>query len=195
LGYDVSGIRLLMHQFVTLRGGRMSTRSGQFVELDELVDEVGADVVRFFLLMRAAESHLEFDLDLAKEQSEKNPVFYVQYAHTRICSILRKAEEGGFSAQGGEVQFLRHPAERALIIQLMKLSEVIENAVLELAPHILTSYARELASLFHAFYRDCLVLDQDHPELTRARLKLVTAARTGLRRTLGLLGVSAPEVM
>ncbi len=195
LGYDASGIRLLMNQFVTIKGGRMSTRAGQFIELDELIDEVGADVVRFFLLMRAAESHLEFDLELAKEQSEKNPVFYVQYAHTRICSILRKVAENGYSTEGGDVHLLRHPSERVLILQLLALPEVIASAVRDLAPHSLTTYARELASGFHAFYRDCQVLDKDQPELTRARLKLVTAARTGLATALGLLGVSAPEVM
>jgi arginyl-tRNA synthetase len=195
LGYDASGIRLLMNQFVTIKGGRMSTRAGQFIELDELIDEVGADVVRFFLLMRAAESHLEFDLELAREQSEKNPVFYVQYAHTRICSILRKAAESGFSTVGGEVRLLEHPAERALILRLLRLSEVIHFAVRDLAPHGLTTYARDLAAQFHTFYRDCLVLDPGQPALARARLKLVTAVRIGLARSLELLGVSAPEVM
>jgi arginyl-tRNA synthetase len=195
LGYDASGIRLLMNQFVTVKGGRMSTRAGKFIELDELVDEVGADVVRFFLLMRAAESHLEFDLELAKEQSEKNPVYYVQYAHTRICSILRKASESGFTKETGNVQLLHHPAERALILQLLILSDVIAFSVRELAPHTLTTYARELARAFHTFYRDCLVLDKDNADVTCARLKLATAARTGLSRALGLLGVSAPEVM
>jgi arginyl-tRNA synthetase len=195
LGYDSSGIKLLMNQFVTVKGERMSTRAGRFTTLDELVEEVGADVVRFFMLMRAAESHLDFDLELAKEQSEKNPVYYVQYAHTRICSILRRAEEKGFSAEGGDVHLLIHPSEQALILQLLDLSEVIRRGVAELAPHHLTTYARDLATIFHGFYRDCLVLDPEAPELTRARLKLVTAARIGLSRTLGLLGVSAPEVM
>lgn len=196
LGYDGSGIKMLMNQFVTVKKGeRMSTRAGRFTTLDELIDEVGADVVRFFMLMRSAESHLEFDLELAKEQSEKNPVYYVQYAHTRICSILRKAGEKGFSTEGGDVSLLEHPSEQALILQLLDLSEVIRRSVQEMAPHFLTTYARDLANQFHGFYRDCLVVDENKPELTRARLKLVTAARTGLARTLGLLGVDAPEVM
>jgi arginyl-tRNA synthetase len=195
LGYDPSGIKMLMNQFVTMKGERMSTRAGHFTTLDELIEEVGADVVRFFMLMRAADTHLEFDLDLALEQSEKNPVYYVQYAHARISSILRKAVESGFSAQNGEVRLLTHPAELALIRQLLDLSEVIDRAVRELAPHHLTTYARDLASTFHAFYRDCQVLNPEDPDMTRARLKLVTATRTGLARTLGLLGVAAPESM
>jgi arginyl-tRNA synthetase len=195
LGYNTSGIKMLMNQFVTMKGERMSTRAGRFTTLDELIDEVGADVVRFFMLMRAADTHLEFDLDLALEQSEKNPVFYVQYAHARICSILRKAKEKGFSENGGEVSRLTHPGEQALIRRLLDLSEVINRGVQELAPHHLTTYARDLASTFHIFYRDCQVIDPDAPEMTRARLKLVIATRIGLARTLQLLGVSAPETM
>lgn len=195
LGYDPSGIKMLMNQFVTIKGERMSTRAGRFTTLDELIEEVGSDVVRFFMLMRSAESHLEFDLELAKEQSEKNPVYYVQYAHTRISSILRKASEKGFSSEGGDVHLLTHPSEQALILQLLDLSEVLRRGAADLAPHHLTTYGRDLATVFHGFYRDCLVLDPESPDLTRARLKLVTAAQIGLARTLGLLGVSAPEVM
>ena len=195
LGYNASGIKLLMNQFVTVKGERMSTRAGRFTLLDELIDDVGADVVRFFMLMRAADTHLEFDLELAREQSEKNPVYYVQYAHARISSILRKAAEKGFSGEGGDVSLLVHPGEQNLIRQLLHLSEVIFQSFQELAPHHLTTYARDLASTFHAFYRDCLVLDPEQPELSRARLKLVTATRTGLARTLELLGVAAPETM
>jgi arginyl-tRNA synthetase len=195
LGYDPSGIKMLMNQFVTVKGERMSTRAGRFTTLDELIEEVGADVVRFFMLMRSAESHLEFDLELAKEQSEKNPVYYVQYAHTRISSILRKADEKAISLTGGDVRLLSHPSEHALILQLLDLSEVIRRSVLELAPHYLTTYGRDLATVFHGFYRDCLVLDPEAPDMTKARLKLVSAAQIGLARTLGLLGVSAPEVM
>jgi arginyl-tRNA synthetase len=195
LGFDASGVKILMNQFVTVKGERMSTRAGRFTTLDELIEEVGGDVVRFFMLMRSAESHLEFDLDLAREQSEKNPVYYVQYAHTRICSILRKAEEKGFSAEGGDVSLLTHPAEQALILNLLDLSEIIQRGVSDLAPHHLTTFSRELANAFHAFYRDCTVLDSDNPDMTRARLKLVSASKIGLARTLGLLGVSAPEVM
>ena len=195
LGYDASKIDVLFNQFVTVRGERMSTRAGHFTLLDELIDEVGPDVVRFFMLMRSADSHLEFDLDLALEQSEKNPVYYVQYAHTRICSILNKAEQRGFSSASGDVTLLEHPSEKALILELLNLSDVIAQSIDEKAPHLLSTYARDLASVFHAFYRDCLVLDESQPELSRARLKLVRAARIGLARSLDLLGVAAPESM
>ncbi len=195
LGYDASRLKMLMNQFITIKGERMSKREGHFTSLNDLIDEVGGDVVRFFMLMRSAESHLEFDLELARERSDKNPVFYVQYAHARICSILRKAEQEGFSPWDGDASLLVHPSELALVRALLELSEVIDLCVRELAPHHLTTYARELASTFHAFYRDCRVLDSDAPELTRSRLKLVTAARAGLARTLGLIGVAAPESM
>jgi arginyl-tRNA synthetase len=195
MGYDGSKIRMLMNQFVTIKGERMSTRAGRFTTLDELVEEVGADVVRFFMLMRSSESHLEFDLELAKEQSEKNPVYYVQYAHTRISSILRKAGELNFEMGEGDVSLLVHPSEQALILQLLDLPQVIQRAVEDMAPHHLTTYGRDLATTFHGFYRDCLVLDPQNLELSRARLKLATAAKIGLARALGLLGVSAPEVM
>lgn len=195
IGHDGSGIKILMHQFVTVKGQRMSKRSGRFTTLDELIDEVGADVVRFFMLMRSAESHLDFDLELAQEQSEKNPVYYVQYAHARICSILVKAEAGGFFDDSGEAALLRHPSEHALIRRLLELADTIDRAVRELAPLHLTTYARELAGSFHAFYRDCRVVDADNRAMTLARVKLVRAARIGMVRTLELLGVSAPEAM
>lgn len=195
LGYDPRGLHILMNQFVTIKGERMSKREGRFTTLDDLIAEVGADVVRFFMLMRAAESHLEFDLDLAREQSEKNPVYYVQYAHARICSILAKAEAEGVDAAGGDTGLLAHPSERALIRELLDLSEVIALCVRDHAPHHLTTYARDLASTFHAFYRDCRVVDPAAPALSQARLKLARAARTGLARTLELIGVSAPESM
>lgn len=195
LGYDTQGIRLLMNQFVTFKGGRMSKRSGHFTTLADLIEEVGGDVARYFLLMRAPETHLEFDLDLAREHSDTNPVYYVQYAHARLCSILRLAEERAFSAEGADTSLLVHPAEQALVRRLLDLSEAIHLATVELAPHHVTTYARDLASDFHAFYRDCRVLDPDDPARSRARLRLVLAARIGLARALRLVGVSAPEEM
>lgn len=194
LGHDPSRVRMLMNQFVTFRGERMSKRAGRFTTLDELVEEVGADVARFFLLMRAPETHLEFDLDLAREQSDTNPVFYVQYAHARLSSILRLAGERGFSP-GGDVSLLMHPAEQALARRLLDLSDVLYLAAGELAPHLIAAYARDLAADFHAFYRDCRVLDQADRERSAARLQLTLAARVGLARALGLLGVTAPEEM
>src|SRR5690606_1073821 len=136
LGGDVSKIDVVIYQFVTLvRGGepfKMSTRKARYVTLDELMDEVGADVTRFFFLMRSPNTHLEFDLDLAKEASEKNPVFYLQYAHARICSILRKAAEAGLTlapnAEGVDLALLTHPNEQALVKELLRLPEVIAEA-------------------------------------------------------------------
>jgi arginyl-tRNA synthetase len=199
LGFKTDGIKLLMNQFVTVKGEKMSTRAGRFTTLDELIEEVGADVVRYFLLMRSAESHLEFDLDLAKEQSEKNPVYYVQYAHARICSILRKGEGMKQTGEGGDVSLLTHPSEQKLIRRMLELSQVIEACVNDLAPHPLTTYATDLAGLFHDFYRDCQVLPSEtHPmdaKLSAARVRLVKAARIALATALGLVGVSAPEKM
>jgi arginyl-tRNA synthetase len=199
LGFDPAGIKMLMNQFVTVKGEKMSTRAGRFTLLDELIDEVGADVVRYFMLARSADSHLEFDLDLAREQSEKNPVYYVQYAHTRIAGILRKAQAGGYSDDGGDTARLTHPAEQALIRRIVELPDVIDLAVRDLAPHHLPYYAQDLATVFHSFYRDCQVLPSENlpvePETTRARLRLVRAAKVALARALGLTGVSAPETM
>jgi arginyl-tRNA synthetase len=214
LGYPTDGIQLVLNQFVTvMRDGqvvRMSTRRANFITLDELIDEAGADAVRYFMLARSAESHMEFDLSLAVEQSDRNPVYYVQYAHARIASILRKAgdvewhdpsaglakhpERSEWTGQSSDVSLLTHPAELALIRQMLWLPEVVERAVRDLAPHHLPYYAQELATAFHLFYRDCRVLSDDEA-LTKARLKLVATAKTVLARALKLMGVSAPERM
>jgi len=202
LGYRTDNVRVVFHQFVTLvRGGeqvRMSTRKGHFVTLDELIDEVGADAVRYFMLARSPDSHMEFDLDLAVEQSERNPVYYVQYAHARIASILRHAAEQGWDIESpGNVSLLTHESEQALIRKMLELPEVVEQGVTQLTPHYLPFYAQELAAIFHAFYRDCRVVSSDpaDAELTRARLRLVRAARLVLARVLHLMGVTAPERM
>ena len=147
------------------------------------------------MLMRASESHLEFDIDLARDQSDKNPVYYVQYAHARICSILEKASIAGYSLKDTKVDGLVHPSERLLMRNLLELSDTIDRAVSEMAPHYLTTYVRDLASSFHTFYGDCRVLDDDDVSLTLARLNLIRAVREGLSQALGLLGVSAPESM
>ena len=201
LGLDPKRLTLLLYQLVTLkRGGevvRLSKRKGEIITLREIIEEVGPDAVRFFLLSRAADSQMDFDLDLAKEQSERNPVYYVQYAHARISSVLRYAAEQGATSEGGDVALLTHPSELALIRQMLLLPEVIEQAALNLAPHHLTYYAQDLASAFHAFYRDCRVVSSDpaDAEIGRARLKLAQAARTVLARTLHLMGMTAPESM
>ena len=201
LGLDPKRLTILLYDMVRLRRGgeevKISKRSGDIVTLREVVEEVGSDAVRFMLLTRSAESTLDFDLQLAVEQSSENPVYYVQYAHARISSILRKAAERGVNSSGGDVSLLTHPSEQALIRQMLRLEDVIEMAVSNLEPHHLPFYTQELASLFHQFYRDCRVLpgsDEDIP-VSKARLKLVEATKVVLAKALGLMGVSAPEEM
>ena len=210
LGYDTSAIQVIIHQFITLmREGqevKMSTRRGEFVTIDTLLDELttpsipGRDVMRFTLLTRSADSSMIFDLDLAVKESSENPVYYVQYGHARICAILRKAATEGFPPDdyaGGDLGLLGHPAELRLLRKMMELPEVIADAAAQLAPQQLSHYAQGLASDFHAFYRDCQVVSTvpAERELTRARLRLVEAARIVLARALGLMGVTAPEQM
>ncbi|GAB4330647.1 MAG: arginine--tRNA ligase [Calditrichia bacterium] len=199
LGLDPSPIRVLIHQFVTLLEGKekvkMSTRKANFVTLDELVDEVGADATRWFFLMRSMESHLNFDLSLAKSQSDENPVYYNQYAHARICSILRNAEEQGVKLENPEAaQHLSHPAETDLIKKLLEFPDLIERCGSEFTPHALTQYLSEVSTLFHRFYTECRVLGEA-PEITQARLALCQATRTVLANGFSVLGVSAPERM
>jgi len=199
LGLDPERLTLLIYQLVTLkRGGeavRLSKRTGDVITLREVVEEVGPDAVRFFLLSRAAESQMDFDLELAKQESSENPVYYVQYGHARIASVLRKG--GDIDYSDGDVSLLSHPMELALIRQMLRLPEVIEMAAERLAPHHLTYYATELASSFHAFYRDCRVVSSTpgDEEITRARLKLAAAAKLVLAGVLTVMGMSAPESM
>ena len=201
LGLDPDRLTLLIYQLVTLkRGGevvRLSKRTGDIITLREVIEDVGPDAVRFFLLARAADSQMDFDLDLAVEQSAENPVYYVQYGHARIASILRYARERVPDFADGDVSLLRHPAELTLIRHMLLLPEVVEQAVENLAPHHLTYYAQELASAFHSFYKECRVVSSDpaDAELNKARLKLVSAAKIVLAKTLRLMGVSAPERM
>ena len=203
LDLDPDRLTLLLYQLVTIKQGgediRLSKRAGTLVELVELLNDVGSDAVRFFLLSRDPNSQMEFDLDLAREQSEKNPVYYVQYGHARIASILRKASESGWDVETdeGDLSLLTHPSELALIRRMLALEEIIELAATRLAPHHLTYYAQDLASDFHSFYRDCHVLSADPADaaLSYARLKLVRAAKAVLARVLGLMGMSAPEKM
>jgi arginyl-tRNA synthetase len=200
LGLDPARVELILYQLVNLkRGGedaRMSKRAGEFVTLRELLDEVGSDPIRFMLLTCTVDATMDFDLELAVEQSDKNPVFYVQYAHARISSILRRAVDLGWDIERlGDVSLLLHESELRLIRKLLELPEVVALAAEQLAPHHLTFYAQGLASVFHAFYRDCRVIAPEEPERTQARLMLVRAARLTLARTLGLLGVTAPDQM
>ena len=201
LGLDPERLTLIIYQLVTLkRGGevvRLSRRTGDIITLREVIEDVGPDAVRFFLLSRAADSQMDFDLDLAVERSAENPVYYVQYGHARIASILRYAKERVLDFADGDVLLLQHPAELALIRQMLLLPEVVEQAAENLAPHHLTYYAQDLASAFHSFYKECRVVSSDpaDAELNKARLKLVSAAKMVLAKTLRLMGMTAPERM
>jgi len=197
-------IEVLIVQHVTLKRGAeqvaMSKRAGNLVTLREIVDEVGADAARFFFIERAPESPMAFDLQLAVEQSAKNPVYYVQYGHARIASILRKAAETGRASalerasRGADVPQLTHEAEIALARRMADFSRTVVDAARARAPHRVAEFARNLATDFHAFYTACAVLGEDEA-LTSARLSLCLAAKTVLAAALRLLGVSAPEKM
>jgi arginyl-tRNA synthetase len=201
LGYDVEKIKAIIYQFVTLtRGGqqvKMSTRRAEYVTVDELLDEVGSDVVRIFFLTRKSDSHLEFDLDLAKKQSADNPVFYVQYAHARVHSLFRQAASAGLQpapAAASHLETLTAPEEVAVVTLLAQYTETVEEAARALEPHRVVFYLIELASEFHRFYNRHRVLTED-PQRTAARLFLASAVGKVIRSGLVLLGVGAPETM
>lgn len=205
LGYDAEKVKVVIHQFVTLmRDGqqvKMSKRSANFVTLDELIEEVGSDAVRFFFLMRSVSSHLEFDLNLAKEQSEKNPVYYVQYAHARIASILRFAEgEGLLQASSStdcstiDLTLLKQPEEIALIKLLLDLPDTIESACFSYEPQRLTNYLHDVATAFHRFYHEHRVVTPER-ELSAVRLALSLASKIVLANGCKILGITAPERM
>lgn len=194
LGHDRAKVDVLIYQFVTLvKDGqpfKMSTRKANFVTLDELMDEVGADVTRFFFLMRSPGTHLEFDLDQAKEAGEKNPVFYLQYAHARIHSILRKSDAPSTAALG----LLVHPSEQALLKTLVDFPEAIRSAAQSKEPHRLINHLNDLATDFHRFYHDCRILGEA-PDLAGARTALLHAVARVMNNGLTILGISAPERM
>ncbi len=201
LGYDKSKVQVIMHQFVTLmRGGKqvkMSTRKATFITVDELADEVGIDALRFFFLMRKPDSQLEFDLELAKAQSQENPVYYVQYAHARLCSIERLAAERGVlvpELADVNLDCLREPEEYQLLKTLAAYPGLIADAANDLAPHRLIFFLMELAGQFHSFYNKHKVMTED-PQLTAARLCLCRGIKTVLANGLALVGVSTPERM
>jgi arginyl-tRNA synthetase len=198
LGIDSKRLIIIISQMVTLRRGneivKISKRTGDFIRLSELVEEVGADASRFFLLSRTADSQMDFDIELAKKQSSDNPVYYVQYAHARIASILKVAEEKGAASDSGDVSLLTTDPELTLIRKMLLLPEMVETIATTLEPHHLTYYAQDLATVFHAFYKNCRVVTEDE-RMTAARLKLVKAAKIVLGRTLGLMGMTAPDKM
>jgi len=206
IGANAENLHVLLYQLVTLRRGsevvRLSKRGGEIITLDELVEEVGADAARFFFLLRSPGAQMDFDLDLAVKQSNENPVFYVQYAHARLAGILQRAREQGIEPDEGDVSLLTQPHELALIREMMRLVDVIEVAASTLEPQHLPHYAMSLATTFTAFneaYKQqndsSLKVITGDRELTRARLRLVLAAKVSLARILGLMGMSAPERM
>jgi arginyl-tRNA synthetase len=199
LGYDADRVEVILYQFVTLvRGGepvKMSTRRANYVTLDDLIEEVGADVARFFFLMRSSDTHLNFDLELAKEASDKNPVFYLQYAHARICSVIDKAEEVGLSFDvEPDLSLLTHEDEVALMKELLRFPTELQKAAEARAPHFVPTYLREVATAFSQFYDTCRIIGEDE-DLAAARLHLALAAQTVLRNGLTVLGISAPRQM
>ncbi len=193
-----AALDVLLIQFANLfRGGekvQMSTRSGSFVTLRELREEVGRDAARFFYVMRRHDQHLDFDLDLAKSQSNDNPVYYIQYAHARVSTVLKKFAEAGYQFGEPDLSLLQEPQETELITQLARYPEVVEQAALAMEPHQIANYLRELATLFHSYYGAQQFLVDDEA-LRNARIALCKATQQVIRNGLGLLGVSAPEQM
>jgi len=198
LGSDPERLKVIICQLVTLRRGKeivkVSKRSGDIITLKEVIDEVGPDACRFMFLSRSADSQMDFDMELAKRQSADNPVYYVQYAHARIASILQLANEREIDCSQGDVSLLTTEPELTLIRRLILLPEMVEQVAVTLEPHHLPYYAQDLATVFHSFYKQCRVVSEDEA-LTKARLKLVKATQIALAKVLHLMGMSAPEKM
>ena len=198
LDRDPDQLKVILCQLVTLRRGqetvKVSKRSGDIITLQEVIGEVGSDACRFFFLSRSADSQMDFDIELAKKQSADNPVYYVQYAHARIASILRLAQQQDIDYSHGDTSLLSSEPELTLIRRLILLPEIIELVAITLEPHHLPYYAQDLATAFHSFYKQCRVVSTDEA-LTRARLKLVRATQIVLARVLHLMGMTAPESM
>lgn len=201
LGIEPERLTVLISQMVTLKRGdevvRASKRTGDFVTLRELTDEVGADACRYFFLARTPSTQMEFDLELAKQESSENPVYYVQYGHARIASILNSAREQNIDWSAGDVSLLTHPSELSLIRTMLRLPELVEQMARALEPHQLPHYTMELATAFHWFYENCRVISshEEDAQMNLARLKLVESAQIVFRRSLELMGMSAPERM
>lgn len=201
LGFDVNKVKVIIHQFVTLMENgeqvKMSKRTGKSYTLDDLLDEVGADVVRYFLIMRSVNTHLEFELSIAREQSDKNPVFYLQYAHARICSILEKLKNENIDLtkiKNADLSYLNDDSEIKLIKTLILFPQMLQIAAEKSEPHILCEYLKDVAAAFHVFYHNCRIIGSEENILI-SRLLLSNAAKTVLRNGMRILGVSYPEKM
>ncbi len=198
LGYDSQKVKVLIHQFVTImqKGEivKMSTRKANYITLDELMDEVGSDVVRYFFNMRSITSHLNFDLDIAKKQSDENPVFYLQYAHARISSILRMTKDEGLNLSLKNLEMLNTPEEQNLLKKLYEFPDEVLFCAENFEPHKICTYLEELAALFHKFYTVCRIIGSEQ-KLAESRIALIVAVKTVLKNGLSILGVNAPEKM
>ena len=198
LGYKTDHIKVLLYQFVTLlRGGekiKMSTRKANFITLDELIDEVGVDVVRYFFIMRGVNTHLNFDLDLAADQSEKNPVYYLQYAHARISNIIQRSGKAYIEPLSYNSELLIHGQEIALLKKLEQFPGVVRASLSSLEPQTIANYLQDTAGNFHKYYAECRIIGNDE-NLTKARIALALATKKVLANGLGILGISAPEKM
>lgn len=198
LGYDSNKVQVLIHQFVTImeKGEvvKMSTRKANYITLDELIDEVGCDVVRYFFNMRSITSHLNFDVGLAKKQSDENPVFYLQYAHARISSILRMTKEESLESSTDNLNLLIAKEEQNLLKKLYEFPDEVLYSAENFEAHRITTYLEELAGLFHRFYTECRIIGSEK-KLAEARIALSIAVQTVIRNGLSILGVSAPDKM
>ena len=201
LGIDSDRLTLLITQLVTLNLGnniiKASKRSGNFITLRELVEEVGADACRYFFLARSPESQMEFDLDLAKKQSSENPVYYIQYAHARICSIINSAKKQKIESKNGDIKLLTHKFELDLIRKMTQLPELIDMMAKNLEAHHVAYYSIELATAFHLFYEHCRVISNKEEDLniTKARLKLLRSVKITLGKCLRLMEMNELEKM
>ena len=195
LGYNKNSIKVIIHQFISILEDneivKMSTRKGNFITLEKLIDDVGVDVVRYFFIMRSINSHLNFDLKLAKEKSEKNPIFYIQYAHARICTIL---DEISFN-ENPDLSLLNDNKEIKLIYFLIEFEELILKLSKNLEPQLLTNYLFDLASQFHKYYATCRIIDNENKQLTQSRIFLIKSVKTILSNGLNILGISCPKRM
>ena len=199
LGFKTDHIKVLLYQFVTLiQNGekvKMSTRQANFITLDELIEELGSDVVRYFFIMRSMNSHLDFDLDIAKDQSEKNPVFYLQYAYARICNIIKQANKEKLNRNKFyDLTLLDHKDEIIMLKHMVRFPEIIDIAYENLEPQYIANYLQQLASFFHKFYSHCKVINND-ADLTNARIQLIKAVKIILSNGFNILGISSPERM
>jgi arginyl-tRNA synthetase len=199
MGFDKSAVEMILTGWVHfVENGQelsMSKRAGTFIALDDLLAELGVDAARWYFASRGANVNMDVDIEVAKRQSSENPVYYVQYAHARIAAILRKAAATGLVAAPSLAGSLAGPEERTLALIVARLPEVVEDAAAAQETQGITTYATELATAFHAFYRDARVVDPDEPARSAARLALVDATRISLANALDLLGISAPEAM